>query len=101
MEPLTRRVPPPVDLSRVTLLTRHQVCKSLGIGLWTLNRWVKSGQFPKPVRLTDSTHRWELVDVEIWLRRQKRQQRPAARLRGKAATWGKPKPKIHRERLWG
>jgi predicted DNA-binding transcriptional regulator AlpA len=100
MKPLKRREPGESYLSKVTLLDRRQVCSLLGISAWTLNRWVRCGRFPKPVRLSDSTHRWALVDVEIWLQRQKRQQRPAVRLRGKAAMWGKPKPRrIERVRL--
>ena len=32
----------------------------------TVWRWVKTGQFPKPVKLAAGTTRWRLADLEQW-----------------------------------
>lgn len=33
----------------------------------TLWRWVKSGQFPKPVKLGGNTTAWRCEDVRLWI----------------------------------
>jgi predicted DNA-binding transcriptional regulator AlpA len=96
MEPLKRRSAPS-NLDAATLLDKHQVAARLGIGLWTLGAWMRSGRFPRPIRITDSCHRWRLSDLLAWIDAKAREPHRAPRLRGKAARWH-PKPKIVRVR---
>lgn len=32
----------------------------------TIWRWVKNGQFPKPIKLGMGSSRWRLTDLEVW-----------------------------------
>ncbi len=55
--------PHPLDTIR-----KRALAKKLNINPWTLMRWVKSGQFPPPIKLTDIVFVWRVADVEAWLR---------------------------------
>ena len=86
----------------ITLIYRSELAKRLGIGFWTLNRWVKSGVFPRPIQLTEAKHAWRIADVYEWLEKRARKPLPK-KIRGKAATWASTKgtgsKAQHRERL--
>lgn len=70
-------------LARITLLTREQVAKHLGISVWTLDDWVKKSVFPAPLRLSPGHPRkWRLVDVDIWLQRRIKKPADKPALRG-------------------
>jgi predicted DNA-binding transcriptional regulator AlpA len=97
--PTTRRPLPETNLDQITLLDRHQVAARLGIGLWTLNRWVQAGILPRPLKLTDSSYRWRASDIAAWLDQLARMPHVPAKLRGKAAQWHQPKPTLIRIRL--
>ena len=43
----------------------------LPIGSSTLWRWVKSGKFPKPVKLSARVTVWKVEDVRAWIADQK------------------------------
>lgn len=48
------------------LLTRNDLCQRYGVGKDTITRWVRSGGFPKPVRLGPGIHgiqRWNPEDI--------------------------------------
>jgi predicted DNA-binding transcriptional regulator AlpA len=86
-------------LDHITLLDRHQVAKLLGIRVWTLDKWVKSGQFPRAVELSPKTYRWSVSTVSTLIERKAREPRKPRALRGRAALLAKPKPKIVRIRF--
>lgn len=53
------------------ILRQDAVCARLGISGTTLFRWVRSGNFPKPVRLGPNTVGWIEADVDAWLEARK------------------------------
>jgi predicted DNA-binding transcriptional regulator AlpA len=67
----------------ITVLRRSQVCKALGVSTWTLERWLRAGQFPKPIFLTPTSNVgvWYLRDLDAFLTKRKRARRvkPSAR----------------------
>ncbi|MCP4389839.1 MAG: AlpA family phage regulatory protein [Gammaproteobacteria bacterium] len=44
----------------------------LGVTKFTVNRWVKQGRFPPPIRLSEKTHAWRVADIEAWLAQRSR-----------------------------
>lgn len=66
----------------ITVLRKIVVAQRLGVSVWTLDRWVKSGQFPKPIYLTPGSPAvWRVRDIEAFLEKRKasRRIRPASR----------------------
>lgn len=53
------------------LLRREELAKLLGVSLSTINRWVKAGKFPKPIKLGHRVVVWLSCDVEDFLMKQK------------------------------
>ena len=49
------------------ILRQDTVCMRLGISGTTLFRWVRAGNFPKPIRLGPNTVGWLEADVDAWL----------------------------------
>jgi len=47
--------------------TRQQVEKLFQVSRPTLYRWIKQGNFPKPVRLGANMVRWKASDIEVWM----------------------------------
>lgn len=52
----------PVALIRIIPLSRQ-----LGLHPRTISRRVKAGQFPKPIRLLNSTPAWRVSEIKEWL----------------------------------
>ena len=48
-------------------MTAHEVAKLLGVHTATIWRWVESGQFIKPVRLTRKVVRFPVLEVQKFL----------------------------------
>lgn len=48
------------------LFTDKQIAKRLGISRATTWRWVKNGNSPKPIKISDGCTRWRLADLEKW-----------------------------------
>lgn len=44
-----------------------ELIRLLGIPRTTLYRWVRQGDFPKPVKLGDRATGWHAADIEEWL----------------------------------
>jgi predicted DNA-binding transcriptional regulator AlpA len=93
--------------SAATLLDRKEVAQRLGISVFTLSRWVKSGRFPKPIKIAFNKYRWRLLDVARWIDVQARKHsepRPivgrAAQLVAKAEARSKRQPSVKRVRLY-
>jgi predicted DNA-binding transcriptional regulator AlpA len=54
--------------SRPLLIRKVEVARMLGCSVYTVDRWVKEGNFPKPIFVSDrAPARWRLRDVEAWL----------------------------------
>ena len=47
--------------------TRHQLEKLFKVSPATIYRWIKEGNFPKPVRLGANMVRWKVSDIESWM----------------------------------
>lgn len=48
------------------------LAKSLGIGVSTLWDWVRSGKFPKPLKLGANLTAWRADEVHAWLNTRQR-----------------------------
>jgi len=48
--------------------TRHQLEKLLQVSPATIYRWIKEGNFPKPLRLGANMVRWKASDIEAWIK---------------------------------
>jgi predicted DNA-binding transcriptional regulator AlpA len=54
--------------SNLRLLLKSDLSRELGVSIWTIDRWVKAGRFPKPIFVSEAAPaRWRLRDVEAWL----------------------------------
>jgi prophage regulatory protein len=51
------------------ILRKPQVMELTGLGKTTLYLLVKSGKFPKPVRIGKRAIGWKYTDVKAWLER--------------------------------
>jgi prophage regulatory protein len=49
------------------LWDRSQVLEVLGVTRQTLYAWMRSGSFPKPMRIGPASYRWRESDVLSWL----------------------------------
>ena len=56
------------------LLTRAEVEKRCGVSRSTVYRWMRTGQFPEPVRVGPRAVRWPASEIEAYL-----ESRPRAR----------------------
>jgi excisionase family DNA binding protein len=67
----------------ITLLSKGQVAARLGIAKYTVDRWVRAGQFPKPVFLQVGSHaKWRARDIDAFVEKRSRSRRPRPTLRG-------------------
>lgn len=58
-----------VDMPTERLLRRQDVEGLVGLKHSALYRWMKTGDFPRPVRLGGRAVRWRLSDIEDWMDR--------------------------------
>jgi predicted DNA-binding transcriptional regulator AlpA len=67
----------------VSVLRRAEVCEALNVSVWTLDRWIRKGDFPAPIFLTatSSVAVWRLRDIENFLDKRRRARR-VKQLRG-------------------
>ena len=49
------------------LIKRQELEKALTVSSATIYRWIKEGNFPKPVRLGANMVRWKASDIEEWM----------------------------------
>lgn len=47
-------------------LTVKAVAERFGVSTPTVWRWLKTAQFPKPVKLSQGCTRWRISDLEQW-----------------------------------
>ena len=50
----------------IKYLTIKQVCEALNVSPSTIWRWLKQGDFPKPVHLGPKAVRWKESDILAW-----------------------------------
>ena len=49
-------------------LGMREVLALLSVSRSTLNRWIREGAFPRPVKLGKRAVRWRRSDIEGWLK---------------------------------
>jgi len=59
--------PTPQGLPQTGYIRQRQLLSLIPVSPATLWRWVKSGQFPKPVKLGSNTTAWRCEPVRQWL----------------------------------
>jgi hypothetical protein len=59
----------------VTHLSIKTLARELDTTPWTIRRWVKLGQFPKPIYFSNQSARWPLRVVEAFLLKQRTKRR--------------------------
>jgi predicted DNA-binding transcriptional regulator AlpA len=67
-----------------TLLDRYETARRIKVSVWTLGKMVKSGLFPKPIRVTYNTYGWTELEVAEWLEKQRRVRWEERPLNGRA-----------------
>ena len=50
-------------------LGMREVLALLSVSRSTLNRWIREGAFPRPVKLGKRAVRWRRSDIEHWLKK--------------------------------
>ncbi len=55
------------DADAIQMLNLVDVLDRLKITRTTIYRWIDSGKFPKPIKLSETTNRWLLTDIEKWI----------------------------------
>lgn len=55
------------QISEHRLLRDHEVAELLRVSLSTLERWRRTGEGPKFIRLSRSGIRYKLIDINEWL----------------------------------
>lgn len=55
------------DIANLRIRDRAQVCQTLGVSASTLDRMVKSGRFPSPIRIGVRRIGWRETDVAAWV----------------------------------
>lgn len=53
------------------LIPGKSVCRIVGFQRTKLNKLVKEGNFPQPIRLSQNFVRWDLEEVNAWIEEQK------------------------------
>lgn len=51
----------------ISMVRRKELAKRLSISPATLWRWVRSGHFPRPIRLGENSVGWREAQVTAWL----------------------------------
>lgn len=61
--------PQPPPLEAMSYIRAKELLRLVPISNATLWRWVSSGKFPKPIKLSSSITAWRVADVRQWLAR--------------------------------
>lgn len=48
-------------------IRRFRLPEMLGVSMPTIDRWVKNGTLPRPVKLTDNVTAFDAVEINNWL----------------------------------
>ena len=63
-----KRQSDPADVP--AMLSSTDICTLAHISRWTLARWRRNGDFPRPVVAKKNTVRWLTADYLAWIKRQ-------------------------------
>jgi predicted DNA-binding transcriptional regulator AlpA len=67
-----------------TLLRKSEVARHLNVSFWTIDRWVRNGQFLRPIRLTpNSPDCWRIRDIEAFIDKRKSARKVRRKPRGR------------------
>lgn len=58
------------QLNRQTWISTMELMRMLSFGRTKLNELVRTNQFPQPIRLSSNFIRWNLEEVNNWIRQQ-------------------------------
>lgn len=65
-----------LPMHSLKLMSQKEAMKLVGIGSReTLDRWVRQGLFPPPIKVGGGLLRWVPAEVEAWLEAKKRERR--------------------------
>lgn len=54
-------------LPTIGYIRRFRMPELLGVSMPTIDRWVKNGTLPRPVKLTDNVTAFDAVEINNWL----------------------------------
>jgi len=61
---------------QLAMVGKKELAHQLSVSIWTLDRWIRTGQFPKPIQVTPtSPYSWRVKDVEAFLEKRRRARR--------------------------
>ncbi|MBT0723642.1 AlpA family phage regulatory protein [Rosenbergiella sp. S61] len=52
-------------------IRRFRLPALLGVSMPTIDRWIKNGTLPRPVKLTESVTAFDAVEINNWLAKRK------------------------------
>ena len=68
-----------IPTSPIKLIWQPELCEQLNRSRYTIERWVRQGTFPKPIKIHSQGNAWRVVDIELWLDRLSRSRRKPKR----------------------
>ena len=69
----------PEKFPTIRLISQPELSEALGKSRYTIERWVRSGMFPAPIRISEKSFAWRLADVEAWIAKCARSRKKAKR----------------------
>jgi len=54
--------------SNIRLIRMRELRKLIGLSHATIYRYIKNGNFPKPIKLSERSVAWRLTDIENWIK---------------------------------
>jgi len=64
-----------IATSPIKLIWQPELCKALGRSRYAIERWIREGRFPKPIKIHDQGCAWRVRDIEVWLDQRERARR--------------------------
>jgi prophage regulatory protein len=52
----------------ITTIRLKELAAALNVAPYTVQRWVKDGKFPPPIKLAQGVSAWRVSTVDAWLR---------------------------------
>ena len=51
----------------IDVISRKQLCRQLGVSRSTIKRWIKTRNFPEPLRASGREPLFDVTEVDFWL----------------------------------